>query len=214
LSVDWESVLASIVPIVVGIAIGFLLTPLAEMWSSRRKRRRLAVLLGPEVETIRVMAEQSVTAHESTVRAVRESVARGGSPFEFLATKDVDYPTRVYDSHLTDIDLFDEALASSLTNLYRWTSIAHYWKGEELAHYSEFMGMARFFAVSGVPVSEPARGYLVEVQKAMLTVAEAYLRVQRRIVSFAREAGAEISRASGQPVPKIDLSLGEDSAPK
>src|SRR5712692_2326146 len=127
MAVDWESALAGLVPVLVGILIGFLLAPLQEAWSNRRKRTRLAAILGAEVETIRAMAEESVRAHEKNVRETRESLARGGSPMGFVATNDVDYPTRVYDSHLADIDLLDEDLARSLTNLYRWASIAHYW---------------------------------------------------------------------------------------
>ena len=56
MAVDWESVLAGLVPVVVGIAIGFLLTPLANRWSNRSKRKMLAAVLSPEVETIRAMA--------------------------------------------------------------------------------------------------------------------------------------------------------------
>src|SRR2546426_1661981 len=210
MGVDWESIFAGLVPVIVGILIGFFLTPLQDAWSNRGKRRRLAAILGPEVETIRAMAENSVKAHEKNVRETKESLVRGGSPMGFVGTNDVDYLTRVYDSHLVDVDLFDEDLALSLTNLYRWTSIAHYWKRLELGYYQEFIGLARSFQVSGVAVSESARGYLAQVQGAMVNVAEAYLRVQNRIMLFAQEAGAEVSKASGLPAPKIDLSLGED----
>ena len=212
MGVDWEPILAGLVPVIVGILIGFLLTPLQEAWSNRRKRRRLAAILGQEVEAIRAMAENSVAAHERNVREARESLTRGGSPMGFVGTNDVDYPTRVYDSHLVDVDLFDENLALSLTNLYRWTSIAHYWKRQELGYYQEFVELARSFEIGGVPLSEPARDYLVNVQRAMVTVAETYLRVQKRIISFAQKTSAEISKASGLPVPQVDLSLAEDAA--
>ena len=129
---------------------------------------------------------------------------------DFVGTNDADYPTRVYDSHLVDIDLLDEAVATRLTNLYRWTAFAHHLKEEELGYYREFIGLAGAFALSGTAVSEPARSYFVEVQRAMVTVAETYLRVQKRIGMFAEEASAEVSKASGLPVPNIDLSLGED----
>src|SRR3989441_5795218 len=210
MGVDWESIFAGLVPVIVGILIGFFLTPLQDAWSNRGKRRRLAAILGPEVETIRAMAENSVKAHEKNVRETKESLARGGSPMGFVGTNDVDYPTRVYDSHLADVDLLDEDLALSLTNLYRWASIAHHWKREEMAYYQEFVGLARFFAVSGAAVSEPSRTYLASVQGAMVNVAELYLRVQKRIASLAQKAGVEISGASGRPVPRVDLSLGED----
>jgi hypothetical protein len=198
--------------VVVGIAIGFMLAPLSEAWSNRRRRRRLAAILGPEVETIRAMAEESVKAHEKNVREVRESLTHGGSPMGFVATNDVDYPTRVYDSHLADVDLLDEDAAMRLTNLYRWAAFAHHWKRQELAHYQEFIGLARFFMVGGVAVSKTAESYLATVQGMMVSLAEIYLRVQRRIVSLAQEAGAEISKESGRPVPTVDLSLGEDLA--
>ena len=210
MGVDWESILAGLVPVIVGILIGFLSTPLQEAWSNRRKRRRLAAILGQEVEAIRAMAENSVAAHEKNVREARESLTRGGSPMGFVGTNDVDYQTRIYDAHLVDVDLFDKHLALSLTNLYLWTSIAHYWKRQELGYYQEFVGLARFFQVGGVSLTEPARAYLVNVQEAMVTVAEAYLRVQKRIISFARKTAAEISNASGLPVPRVDLSLAED----
>ena len=210
LVVDWELVLANLVPVAFGILIGFFLVPLQDAWSNRRKRKRLAAILGPEVETIRTMAAESVKAHEKNVRKVRESLTRGGSPMGFVGTNDADYPTRVYDSHLTDVDLLDVDAATRLTNLYRWTAFAHYWKRQELGYYQEFIGLARAFEVSGTAVNEPARSYFAEVQGAMVTVAETYLRVQKRIITFAREAGAEISKASRQPVPRIDLSIGED----
>src|SRR2546428_1420211 len=152
LVVDWESVLANLVPVAFGILIGFFLVPLQETWSNRRKRKRLAAILGPEVETIRAMAEESVKAHEQNVREVRDSLARGGSPMGFVGTNDADYPTRVYDSHLVDIDLLDEAVATRLTNLYRWTAFAHHLKEEELGYYREFIGLARAFALSGTAV--------------------------------------------------------------
>ena len=79
-----------------------------------------------------------------------------------------------------------------------------------MGYYQEFIALARFFAVSGSSVSEPARTYFASVQGAMANVAELYLRVQKRIASFAREAGAEIpTRQDGQArtVEAITLDL-------
>src|SRR2546425_10792069 len=118
MAVDWGSVLAGVVPVVVGIFIGFLLTPLQEAWSNRRRRRRLMAVLAPEVATICSMAEESVKAHEKSVVEARESLQKTGPPMRVLATDDVDYPTRVYDTHLADVDLLGEGLALSLTSLY------------------------------------------------------------------------------------------------
>src|SRR5438309_3695307 len=145
MAVDWESVLAGLVPVVVGIAIGFLLTPLANRWSNRSKRKMLAAVLSPEVETIRAMAAESIKAHEPNVQKVKQSLKTGdpSKRLEFLAADDVDYMTRVYDTHLPGVDLFDEDLAVLLTGLYRFTSMAHHWKARHLAYHQEFMGLTR-----------------------------------------------------------------------
>src|SRR3989442_1492742 len=74
MAVDWEATVASLVPVVVGIAIGFLLTPLADVWSNRRKRKKLAAVLACEVEAIRAMAARSIEVNEPNVAVTRKTL--------------------------------------------------------------------------------------------------------------------------------------------
>src|SRR2546422_11638864 len=78
MAVDWEATFAGLVPVVVGIAIGFLLTPLAEMWSNRRKRKKLAAVLACEVEAIRAMAAHSISVNSQNVEDTRKTLDMAG----------------------------------------------------------------------------------------------------------------------------------------
>src|SRR2546425_11925956 len=103
MAVDWEATFAGLVPVVVGIAIGFLLTPLADRWSNRRKRKKLAAVLACEVEAIRAMAAHSIEVDTPKVAITRKTldmVGLGSAPVSSVAIDDVDYPTEVFKSTL------------------------------------------------------------------------------------------------------------------
>src|SRR2546422_1277396 len=95
MAVDWEATFAGLVPVVVGIAIGYLLTPLAEMWSNRRKRKKLAAVLACEVEAIRAMAAHSISVNSQNVEDTRKTLDMAGTGrrlFNFRAVGGVGYP--------------------------------------------------------------------------------------------------------------------------
>src|SRR3989442_15463817 len=95
MGVDGEAPFAGLVPVVVGIAIGFLLTPLAEMWSNRRKRKKLAAVLACEVEAIRAMAAHSISVNSQNVEDTRKTLDMAGPAgllFRFLCVPEPDHP--------------------------------------------------------------------------------------------------------------------------
>ncbi len=206
-AVDAEALLLVLLPVAFGIVVGFLLNPVAEWWTKLRRRKALILVLAPEVETIHVMASSSIKEHEANVKRVKASLTKPGPSMEFVAADDADYPTRVYDSHLEDIDLFGANLALEATNLYRWVSFAHYWKRRHLEYYREFIALTRAMMIGGGSMTESAENYFAVVQHGMVHYAEVYLQIQARIENMADSFGEELARLSRRARPTVDLNL-------
>src|SRR5438128_2364693 len=144
MAVDWEAILAGLVPVVVGIAIGFLLTPLAEAWSNRRKRRKLAAVLACEVEAIRAMAAHSIDVNTPNLEETRKTLDMANPLLlSSVAVDDVDYPTEVFKSTLSEVEILGEDVMLKLAELYRWVEYAHHAKRQNLQSHAEFMEVVK-----------------------------------------------------------------------
>jgi hypothetical protein len=217
--VDWEATLASLVltvaPVVAGVVVGFLLTPLSDRWSNRRTRRRLATVLGSEVESIRAMAIQSIEVNGPAVARADEALERLSDPkatemdFSAVETDDADYPTKAFDSHLAQVDLFDVPLAATLMDLYRWVEFAHHMKRLNLKFGAQFDELSRPTMARG-GVTGPEKDRLTVAVAFTVNYAKMYLRIQERVRSLATSAGDALSELSGRSLrDMVSVSVGE-----
>src|SRR2546427_11518703 len=129
MAVDWEATFAGLVPVVVGIAIGFLLTPLAEMWSNRRKRKKLAAVLACEVEAIRAMAAHSISVNSQNVEDTRKTLDMAGperGPLIFVPLDEPGQPQEGFESPPGEGEILGEGAGVKLAQLYRWGADDHH----------------------------------------------------------------------------------------
>jgi hypothetical protein len=209
---EWEAVIANVVPVVVGVVIGFLLAPLSETWSNRRKRKRLAAVLACEVEAIRAMAAQSIYVNSPTVEDTRKTlnmVGPGPVPLTSVALDDIDYPTEVFKTSLGDVEILGEDMMLKLTELYRWIEYAHHAKRQNLRWHSEFMELAKGVSSRGGPT--PAeRDVMSNASVGSVVLGTQYLKNEARIVELATPVVTALERLGKTTVHgKVSVSTGE-----
>ena len=203
-----DSALAGLIPVAFGFALGFLSRPVEQWLMNRTVRRRLVAAFSSEVGSIWAMAERSITINTPSVAEARKGLNQDTKSLGGLEIDDVDYPMKVYDSHLTQIDLFGTDLVVLLTELYRWIGYAHHWKRVNLRFGEDLDRMMRALV---------ARGEFSTTEKEMLTYkagatihyAEQYLKIQAQVLELAKQVADELRKISKpQIVGKVSVTTG------
>jgi hypothetical protein len=213
MAVDWELVLASLVPVVVGFAIGFLLTPLSDTWSNRRRRRKFAAVLACEVEAIRAMATHSIQVNTPSVEDTRKTLETAGPGLVSLASvavDDTDYPTKVFESSLGEVGNLGGDVMLKLTELYRWVEYTHHMKRQNLQSHAEFMEVWKAASGRGSGPTLEERDVMGNASMGSVTFATQYLKNQARVVELAAPVVADLERIGKVSVAgKVSVSTGE-----
>lgn len=206
---DLGEILIGLIPVAFGFALGFLLRPVEQWLSNRKIRKRLAAALCSEVQSIRAMAERSLKINTPSVETARMGLTQDAQSLGGVEIDDVDYPSRVYDSHLSQIDLFSNDLVMSLNELYRWIGYAHHWKQVNLRFGEDVNEMFRSFAARG-GFSDPEKDLLTYKTGATVHYAEQYMKVQGRVLELATNAVDELKRISKARVEgEVSVTTGE-----
>lgn len=148
---DLIDTLIGLVPVVVGLILGFLLTVTVSWYSNRGARIGLAAALACEVEAIRATTASSVKVLRPKVESTRAQLENGGPNLPYVGIDDGDYQTKVFDSNLSALRILGNELMLRVTELYRWVEYAHHEKSLSSEAGANFNATAR--RLSGQPTA-------------------------------------------------------------
>jgi len=201
--------LSDILLVLFGFVLGYAVKRMDDWSSGRRARKRLAAVLADEVEAIRAIASHSLEVVGPDVEGTRKILERGGSPVSSVGIDDVDYPTSVFDSSLTDLRLLGEEMMLKLTELHRWIDFTHHQKRLNLKYADEFMEVGERFAERAGP-TDIEKDLLRSSALGSFVHGTQYLKNQSRILELTTQAVKDLERiGKTQVAGRVGTSTGE-----
>ncbi|MFX0066192.1 MAG: hypothetical protein ACFFC7_28860 [Candidatus Hermodarchaeota archaeon] len=184
----WESILL----VILGFTLGFL-GWLVQFWLSKwRERRKMAAVLGSEIQAIEATAKHSLEVNMPSLEEVRRKSRKEPNSQSHIEIADADFPTDVYYKILSNIGLFNLDQIVILTELYRWIEYAHHWKQENLQQAAD---LNRFLStILGKTFTSNELNYLRMKAVGCIHYATVYLQIVENIASLATQTLNELTK--------------------
>jgi hypothetical protein len=112
-----------VLTVLLGVAVGYFLTSISTLITQRKKTKSLATLLAFEIEAIRKIALEAVEGHGKELDKTRSALQQKNGIKRTLAIY-TEFQTDIYRRENTDLTLFKDGLAATISELYRWLSQA------------------------------------------------------------------------------------------
>lgn len=175
-----------------GFLLGLLGPPISEWLMRRVKRGRLAVVLQSELEAIDASARHSIEVNTPSVAEARKEFQRTPQSVNYIEIGDADFPSVVFNSAITEIEILGSDLVVAVTEVYRWIGYAHHHKRENLKQAEDvktYLATSMNRSLTSVELS-----YLRLKAGGSIHYAEIYLEVVEKVEKLATSALEELWR--------------------
>jgi hypothetical protein len=187
-----------ILAVLLGVVVGYFLTALSA-WNSRRgTKKRVATLLAFEIEAVRQIAQIATERHGKELDEVKTALKSTNDPKRTLAIY-TQFQTDIYQRPTTDLTLFNDKLAATISELYRWLSLSEQDRKMNIKAVEE---VAPYLHPLNPVYGEPEQKVIEAKIELMITFGESYLDKLSHVIELAANAISGLHKIN----PSIDLS--------